>query len=123
MRRLPPSSTRTDTLCPYTTLFRSILEDIPDIDFGVVRRAIFRAPSNDRRWREVGNAGVSGPHVVRILRANGFGRTLQHVVRFRSEEHTSELQSLMRTSYAVLCLNTTKTQYSLPISTLPSNQI
>src|SRR3546814_12240180 len=53
-----------------------------DLDFGVVRRAIFRAPSNDRRWREVGNAGVSGPHVVRILRANGFGRTLQHVVRF-----------------------------------------
>src|SRR3546814_15678177 len=37
---------------------------------------------NVRMWRELGKSGGSGPHVVRILRANGFGRTLQHVVRF-----------------------------------------
>src|SRR3546814_8363475 len=68
MIRRPPRSTRTDTLFPYTTLFRSPLQDD--------RRHV--SASRDRRHG-----------------------------RCRSEEHTSELQSLMRISYAVFCLKKT----------------
>src|SRR3546814_1468972 len=76
MRRRPPRSTRTDTLFPYTTLFRSALAP--------VRRRISAA------------AGESG---------SAFSPATLTVGRVtRSEEHTSELQSLMRNSYAVFCL-------------------
>src|SRR3546814_12640316 len=79
MIRRPPRSTRTDTLFPYTTLFRSVLEHDPAFIFGAVDKAV--------------------PH--RLGQHKGFGlRRAQH----RSEEHTSELQSLMRISYAVFCL-------------------
>src|SRR3546814_16357799 len=71
MIRRPPRSTRTDTLFPYTTLFRS--------------------PS-DR-----------GPGAVRARAGHGAAAAADRYVR-RSEEHTSELQSLMRISYAVFCL-------------------
>src|SRR3546814_7955408 len=74
MIRRPPRSTRTDTLFPYTTLFRS--------------RAAWRW-WRTWRWR---CDGAWGPR--------GASRTK----RTRSEEHTSELQSLMRISYAVFCL-------------------
>src|SRR3546814_20037596 len=77
MIRRPPRSTRTDTLFPYTTLFRS------------PRR---RAP---RLW---------APAARRAARAL---RQRRHT-RWRSEEHTSELQSLMRISYAVFCLKKKK---------------
>src|SRR3546814_13947437 len=76
MIRRPPRSTRTDTLFPYTTLFRSPAED--------VRRALSR---------------VLNRPVEHDLRACS---------RHRSEEHTSELQSLMRISYAVFCLKKKK---------------
>src|SRR3546814_11061320 len=81
MIRRPPRSTRTDTLFPYTTLFRSIgIEFVGPILAGA--------------------AQVAQPLVRRALPAlvAEFGE------RFRSEEHTSELQSLMRISYAVFCL-------------------
>src|SRR3546814_4509656 len=84
MIRRPPRSTRTDTLFPYTTLFRSL----PDKQFIPVHR--FRV-SKGKSWL-----------IIMILlswdrgRAEGFAA--------RSEEHTSELQSLMRISYAVFCL-------------------
>src|SRR3546814_8207726 len=87
MIRRPPRSTRTDTLFPYTTLFRSR----PAATFAAVpgmrRRSDERLPS-DRR-----GARIHDPSTT------------------RSEEHTSELQSLMRISYAVFCLKK-KTQYS-----------
>src|SRR3546814_9577842 len=76
MIRRPPRSTRTDTLFPYTTLFRSRA--------GLHHR---RYPSTTRRQERPPCAG-------------------QH----RSEEHTSELQSLMRISYAVFCLKKKKTK-------------
>src|SRR3546814_4183255 len=91
MIRRPPRSTRTDTLFPYTTLFRSlshadagddagdgvlVCRPFEDVDIERHRR---RSRRHDR-WRR------------RALRS------------FRSEEHTSELQSLMRISYAVFCL-------------------
>src|SRR3546814_9023462 len=74
MIRRPPRSTRTDTLFPYTTLFRS--------------------PDQQPRHDLVANAQQQ--------------RALEH--RMRSEEHTSELQSLMRISYAVFCLKKKKTK-------------
>src|SRR3546814_4764311 len=88
MIRRPPRSTRTDTLFPYTTLFRS--ERARALPLPIRRRhrrwcdprprCRVRVPRR-RRWKECGY----GPRV-------------------RSEEHTSELQSLMRISYAVFCL-------------------
>src|SRR3546814_11857928 len=78
----PPRSTRTDTLFPYTTLFRSRACHPPDARVGVGRAGEFRR----RRARmHDGAGGASG-------------------AQLRSEEHTSELQSLMRISYAVFCL-------------------
>src|SRR3546814_2698289 len=78
MIRRPPRSTRTDTLFPYTTLFRS---------------AVARpAPLSDQR---------PDPDP-------GAGRSLHPPAGRRSEEHTSELQSLMRISYAVFCLKKKK---------------
>src|SRR3546814_11691363 len=74
MIRRPPRSTRTDTLFPYTTLFRS-------------RESIFRGHRTSLPFR-VGVPPCSSRSINRI----------------RSEEHTSELQSLMRNSYAVFCL-------------------
>src|SRR3546814_1165948 len=76
MIRRPPRSTRTDTLFPYTTLFRSQLQ----------------LASGERKMQEYGpKTSVS---------------TMPYpdIERLRSEEHTSELQSLMRISYAVFCL-------------------
>src|SRR3546814_4370531 len=76
MIRRPPRSTRTDTLFPYTTLFRS------QSGRGVRSRPSLSQIGEDRRRRD----GQLSP------------------ARRRSEEHTSELQSLMRSSYAVFCL-------------------
>src|SRR3546814_7968518 len=95
----PPRSTRTDTLFPYTTLFRS--EDRRAGPRGLAR-GLARDPSFPRRARG-------------RLRARLFGECQQrlpghqHLDR-RSEEHTSELQSLMRISYAVFCLKKKNTQ-------------
>src|SRR3546814_7554846 len=90
MIRRPPRSTRTDTLFPYTTLFRS---------HG-------RAPRRGRSGRAPFPARASPPLPDRCrCRRPGRG-TPRHR---RSEEHTSELQSLMRISYAVFCLKKKKT--------------
>src|SRR3546814_9363698 len=81
MIRRPPRSTRTDTLFPYTTLFRSRSRSRAPGAAAVRRCAAFRATASRSRARR---------------------RTR------RSEEHTSELQSLMRISYAVFCLKKKK---------------
>src|SRR3546814_3569487 len=86
MIRRPPRSTRTDTLFPYTTLFRS------------EHRA--RSRANRRPERETVSGCLRLPPVTSGACAPG-----AHQPMFsRSEEHTSELQSLMRNSYAVFCL-------------------
>src|SRR3546814_2713676 len=97
MIRRPPRSTRTDTLFPYTTLFRSALaaqavwaEGLDACRDEVVRSVIERC-------------GLDWPAAQRKL-AVGVDTELA-----RSEEHTSELQSLMRISYAVFCLKKKKT--------------
>src|SRR3546814_7654805 len=99
MIRRPPRSTRTDTLFPYTTLFRSCQDEARES--GLIRASSWAAT---RRASSSGNTLSSqrlkcSPSQVRCA-----------CVRrgIRSEEHTSELQSLMRISYAVFCLKKKK---------------
>src|SRR3546814_2036768 len=109
MRRRPPRSTRTDTLFPYTTLFRSDRRPLS------VRQR--RCPlSGPAPWTTqplptaVGSAGVSAGNqpIARfpemVSESGAAKRALDQQWIRRSEEHTSELQSLMRSSYAVFCL-------------------
>src|SRR3546814_6333061 len=92
MIRRPPRSTRTDTLFPYTTLFRSAEVDAGfDGDLGMLDP---EAPAVA--------LGQAQQHGVAALRQGRLHLRVQ--VEARSEEHTSELQSLMRISYAVFCL-------------------
>src|SRR3546814_3483204 len=108
MIRRPPRSTRTDTLFPYTTLFRSPRHAVHGPE-GVGRHA------GIQRQRE-GRPGVipaafsytratSVDEALRLLSANDGAKL---IAGGRSEEHTSELQSLMRISYAVFCLKKKK---------------
>src|SRR3546814_9220281 len=95
MIRRPPRSTRTDTLFPYTTLFRSRL--------GAAASAgahAYAGPSPS----PVGVASCA-------LSSSASGLVARSVMR--SEEHTSELQSLMRISYAVFCLKKKKNTYKV----------
>src|SRR3546814_5592781 len=106
MIRRPPRSTRTDTLVPYTTLFRSRWNGRRPPRLGLIsmnfpRQIIARAAqqSVDRHLQMRGAIGVPD----RIEHAQSLAHQDQ-----RSEEHTSELQSLMRISYAVFCLKKTQ---------------
>src|SRR3546814_9719428 len=96
MIRRPPRSTRTDTLFPYTTLFRSL----------AVKNRIHSELL--RLAREGEHEGKSARISPAPTHADIASRISTH--RERSEEHTSELQSLMRISYAVFCLKKKKTQ-------------
>src|SRR3546814_1384787 len=89
MIRRPPRSTRTDTLFPYTTLFRS------DRLFG-----------DD--WQLALVTGWSMGGMQTLFWAMAYPERIRAILPFRSEEHTSELQSLMRISYAVFCLKKKK---------------
>src|SRR3546814_6728795 len=95
MIRRPPRSTRTDTLFPYTTLFRSGIREgrrrLAAACDEVLQRHIEQRREEQAEDRHADHAG-------------------EH--RDRSEEHTSELQSLMRISYAVFCLNKNNTTTS-----------
>src|SRR3546814_9987122 len=115
MIRAPPRSTRTDTLFPYTTLFRSLAaEAAPTRTFGVV-------PDDNPQDRNMKPILLDGKSLTqRQLAGIAYGApvelsadALRNVARaaefLRSEEHTSELQSLMRISYAVFCLKKKKT--------------
>src|SRR3546814_4793772 len=104
MIRRPPRSTRTDTLFPYTTLFRSAHPESRRRS----GRAGRDASGNSRRppFRRRRSGGTGRDDARRHER--GRGRKLCR----RSEEHTSELQSLMRISYAVFCLKKNKTKDS-----------
>src|SRR3546814_9544008 len=110
MIRRPPRSTRTDTLFPYTTLFRSLLlqhlHQLPNI-------AELEIALEDRADR-LGFGFIDDELSVADVIAERHRATHP-----RSEEHTSELQSLMRISYAVFCLkkkNTTITTNTLNVS-------
>src|SRR3546814_10588423 len=123
MIRRPPRSTRTDTLFPYTTLFRSLGNPVAFIDMdGLQARA---PPSRNFRPGAGGNS-AQARRAARDFRRSGAGDVPDFAEQIsltdvlgnadfaaellcemgggRSEEHTSELQSLMRISYAVFCL-------------------
>src|SRR3546814_3029771 len=134
MIRRPPRSTRTDTLFPYTTLFRSAADDKYHgvVKFDVITGTQAKAPPGPPSYTKVFaqalvDEATRDDKIVAITAAmpSGTGLDLfeksfpdrtfdvgiaeQHAVT-RSEEHTSELQSLMRTSYAVFCLKKKKTK-------------
>src|SRR3546814_6137421 len=135
MIRRPPRSTRTDTLFPYTTLFRSHQPGRTAIG----RKGVSDGPVLPAGRAEIGNTVAVGGHVIPVdivgeslqqiavagiecrIALPGVGHIRRIKIRSdhraagvqkltdRSEEHTSELQSLMRISYAVFCLK--KKQY------------
>src|SRR3546814_6860450 len=97
MIRLPPRSTRTDTLFPYTTLFRS-----PNDINGT---STLRSMSNTSGFWNFVSSRLADARIGMIAEPEG-------IFTPRSEEHTSELQSLMRISYAVFCLKKKKKQHT-----------
>src|SRR3546814_3590457 len=102
MIRRPPRSTRTDTLFPYTTLFRSVAPENFSRMFAQPRCATpDAAVIGGELHRLQDMLFTAGQLPEQATRAEM--RVLQHTGK-RSEEHTSELQSLMRISYAVFCL-------------------
>src|SRR3546814_10378843 len=109
MIRRPPRSTRTDTLFPYTTLFRSTVANARGLEFLVLSGSLTidheaLEPQSGRRL-PAGTAldATVGPEGTRL-----WIRIAPAIQYARSEEHTSELQSLMRISYAVFCLKKKK---------------
>src|SRR3546814_14210529 len=103
MRRRPPRSTRTDTLFPYTTLFRSLPEPMT-VDADQPEAQLERAESLTLTFLLLLERLSAEEHAAFLLR------------EVRSEEHTSELQSLMRKSSAVFCSTHNKTQIPQPIA-------
>src|SRR3546814_5117499 len=116
MIRRPPRSTRTDTLFPYTTLFRSadifalIGAMMARPDCAILGAAVLRRTVN---WPQVARAaqrGLAKDNAADLARFAGdfalsfLNADQRFALTDRSEEHTSELQSLMRISYAVFCL-------------------
>src|SRR3546814_8341386 len=102
MIRRPPRATRTATLFPYTTLFRSPNPVPAAATASPPRRHIPPTPTPPLKGRDFRRRTV--PPAPRA------GAPPPHPLRWRSEEHTSELQSLMRISYAVFCLKKKKNQ-------------
>src|SRR3546814_9951386 len=100
MIRRPPRSTRTDTLFPYTTLFRSLVTAGQDHAFRQAHQDYHSQRVVDFMLRDPTNPS-SILSVIKQARDNA--RTARTYLT-RSDEHTSELQSLMRISYAVFCL-------------------
>src|SRR3546814_7347104 len=100
MIRRPPRSTRTDTLFPYTTLFRSLAAHSAFL----ARNGEHNRGGGERHDREHDHQFDEGEAVGVRTRARLRRRCEYPHCRRRSEEHTSELQSLMRISYAVFCL-------------------
>src|SRR3546814_1189016 len=121
MIRRPPRSTRTDTLLPYTTLFRSAVaatcgasgaeveaRAVPVTDTTAMKALVEESAARCRLDLVIANAGVSGSFKS-WDDFDTYVRSITSVNIDRSEEHTSELQSLMRISYDVYCLKKKKT--------------
>src|SRR3546814_7003646 len=105
MIRRPPRSTRTDTLFPYTTLFRSPASELDSYMAGLILLGAAPCTAMVFVWSNLcnGNANFTLTQVALndVVMVFAFAPI---VALLRSEEHTSELQSLMRISYAVFCL-------------------
>src|SRR3546814_9373233 len=107
MIRRPPRSTRTDTLFPYTTLFRSLIQELFETPY-------FCCDQKDSYFA-LAQPAEGNPLLARMAALAAELNVVLPVSFFerannRSEEHTSELQSLMRISYAVFCLKKKKKQ-------------
>src|SRR3546814_9305367 len=117
MLRRPPTSTLTDTLFPYTALFRSLTRRFPQLDVRLAA-GLDRLDGRGHDPRRHNGNYVDG---CRLARLAGVDHDVDQVLvdddgcdrlaPERSEEHTSELQSLMRISYAVFCLKKKTTQH------------
>src|SRR3546814_4726915 len=110
MIRRPPRSTRTDTLFPYTTLFRStVAYDAYKLALEGKEAPVIDGFTGDQRfylgWAQVWRRNYREANLSQRLLTDPHSPSIQ---RTRSEEHTSELQSLMRISYAVFCLKKKK---------------
>src|SRR3546814_2601072 len=123
MTRRPPRSTRTDTLLPYTTLVRSSARPDPvrytskeffDREWEKVftKTWLLAGPASDVREPGDWMKFDIGPESFIVVRGDNGGLHAHYNLCPRSEEHTSELQSLMRISYAVFCLKK-KNSYSI----------
>src|SRR3546814_9326784 len=109
MIRRPPRSTRTDTLFPYTTLFRSFISASGRYSGSST------VPYLVRLW-----CRLWMPSYMKDGISSGTPTRIFHARRNRSEEHTSELQSLMRISYAVFCLKKKTTNTNIYKSSIPN---
>src|SRR3546814_1488113 len=127
MLRRPPGSTRTDTPFPHTPLFRSLTSGELNGERFLETRAVIFVPTVDGFDKEITRPVIvnhatltEGQFVFSVGSSLPAAVTLLPTTPERSEEHTSELQSLMRISYAVFCLKKKKTihhQQVLPIRT------
>src|SRR3546814_1125505 len=118
MIRRPPRSTRTDTLFPYRTLFRSWRASAWD-GYTPVRRPIHHTPCHPGESRDLAGASSCDDEIpafagMTIMAAKAPRPKIAFSIR--SEEHTSELQSLMRISYAVFCLKKQKNRLATHIT-------
>src|SRR3546814_1050842 len=120
MKRRPPRSTRTDTLLPYTTLFRSA----PNAEeYREAKDPLYITPGF-----KIGKQALE-KYFEPVLRGKPGARRVEVTARgkvvrdLRSEEHTSELQSLMRISYAVFCLKKKKTTVRIYLQPSHSHHI
>src|SRR3546814_5778594 len=123
MIRRPPRSTRTDPLFPYTTLFRATSTRDPGFRYANLGDLIYGAAletRTGRNWHDWLDAEVLQPlrldHGITSrpsrMSPGRFAWNHQWDGKARSEEHTSELQSLMRSSYAVFCLKKKNSPYT-----------
>src|SRR3546814_10057622 len=104
MIRRPPRSTRTDTLCPYTTLFRSGADDTVEVALEQGHARAFHRNIGAMPHRDADIRRRQRRRVIDPIARHGDDAAFLFQPCDRSEEHTSELQSLMRISYAVFCL-------------------
>src|SRR3546814_6655474 len=122
MIRRPPRSTRTDTLFPYTTLFRSVqslnipsaLRNPNSYTAQEIQDALQGATGSRKfsfRYELLDNTNKKLRDLDTVRSGKVTQNWLADIKRTRSEEHTSELQSLMRNSYAVFCLKKKKKQH------------
>src|SRR3546814_9218127 len=135
MIRRPPRSTRTDTLFPYTTLFRSLAQDaaeqevVEDEETTALRDRLAASSLTPERQELLFNLGLFHKREAKPAQWTVFDSAARDEEELvddldalaRSEEHTSELQSLMRISYAVFCLkkkNRSKTTKSSKINNI-----